>query len=222
MLLRSIKNHPHALIEFQTIKAGQRNTGTPDHGFFTRHVPEGKFLVNKETVGYGNDEDCTLNVFPDENAVRLSRPVFIFRDPRATFVSWMENNLISAKKDPQLFIKAYRHVFALLMNARNVCENSSAITYESLCQDPEPHLRKLCNRWGIDFHPHMLNWKDNFIDTTPLDEEGVDEGHYRVVSEEKGIRSPKEKAVLDASLAEEIENALRPLYKEITSICLQQ
>ena len=219
MLLRSIKNHPHALVEFQTIKAGQRKTGVPDHGFFTREVPEGKFLVNKETIGYGNTEDCTLNVFPDENAIHLSRPAFIFRDPRTTFVSWMENNLVSTEKNPQLFITAYRHAFALLMKARDVCENSSAITYEALCQNPETHLRNVCNSWGVEFYPQMLNWKDDFIDTTPLDKEGVDEGHYRVVSEEKGIRPPKAKAVLDVALTEVIENALRPLYKEISSIC---
>ena len=60
MLLRSVKNHPDAMIEFRTIKAGQHLRGIPDHSFFQRPVPEGKFLVSKETIGYGTDADCEL------------------------------------------------------------------------------------------------------------------------------------------------------------------
>ena len=180
MLLRSVQNHSDAVVAFQTVKAGQRLSGIPDHSFFTRPVPSGKFLIDKETVGYGTDLDCSLQVFPTDETVRVTRPLFIFREPRATYVSWLENNLVP-EKNPRLFIQAYRHVFFLALQAASLSSDSTITTYEQLCDEPERVLRALCKKWRIDFQQSMIDWKDDF-DTTPLDAAGVRAGHYAAVA----------------------------------------
>ena len=220
MLLRCAKNHPGAVVEFQTIKAGQRRTGTPDYTFYDRPVPAGKFLVNKETVGYGTHEDCTLKVFPNDEAICKTRPVFIFREPRDTFVSWIENNLVP-KGSTDLFIQAYRHTFALLLHARSISSNISVVTYEALCGNAEKsQLRTICDKWEITFHPDMIDWKDNFIDTTPLDKEGIEAGHYAALSRDSAIRAQAEKSTLSEAHSREIISALDSLYQQIRALSL--
>ena len=220
MFLRSVKNHPNAMIEFQTIKTGQRQQGAPDYSFFQRPVPDDKFLVNKETIGYATDEDCTLQVFPNDEAIRATRPVFIFRKPRDTFVSWIENDLVDADQTTHLFIQAYRHTFELLMHARTASEHASALSYEVLCTNPQQKLQTVCNKWDIEFHPHMIDWQDQFIETTPLDRDGIDQGHYRTVSTSSSIASQKPKSGLSQSQAKEIDQELEEIYEKIMRLVL--
>lgn len=219
MLLRSMKNHPDAEVEFQTIKAGQRATGMPDYGFFNRDVASGKFLVDKETVGYGTDADCLLSVFPNDEAIRQSHPLFIFREPRDVYQSWLENNLVP-EKNPRLFIQAYRHVFSLLLHARSVSKSAAVMTYEELCKNPKGIIEAACEKWSIGFHPNMVDWKDDFIDTTPLDTDGVAAGHYAEVAGETGIHRPRQKHPLSDVDSAEIIATLGSIYEQIRALSL--
>jgi len=207
MLYRSFGNSPDTEMEFQTIKEGQRKTGTPDYSFFSKEVPEGKFLIGKETIGHSTMKDCTLEVFPDDEAIRATRPLFIFRDPRETLTSWLKNNLIPIEAGPEFFIQAYRHTYKLLLHSLDVCEYTSVITYDALCADPERHVREICRRWDLSFHSDMLAWKDDFLATADLDADGVRLGHYADVAAQTSIR-PRETIV---ELSQEYERAIDSL-----------
>lgn len=111
MLYRSFNNHPKVEVQFQTIKDGQRNSGTPDYSFFT-YDSQKPFVIGKETVGYETVADCTLQVFPNDQAITATRPLFIFRNPRDAFSSWLKQNLVPAEAGTMYFILAFRHVYS--------------------------------------------------------------------------------------------------------------
>jgi hypothetical protein len=215
MLLRSFRNHPAALTEFQTIKKGQRQDGAPDHRFFSRPVPADKFLIDKETIGYGTDEDCTLSVFPDDDAIRATRPLFIFREPRSTFESWLKNNLVHPGEDIRHFLQAFRHTYALLLHAIDVSGDVSVVTYEQLCRESRRHLEHICRKWDMPFHPGMLVWNDDFLASGGLDQDGIREGHYATVAARTTIGDAPQKQPLDPSVDRKITDALGETYRSI-------
>ncbi|MDO8649285.1 MAG: hypothetical protein Q7R81_05900 [Candidatus Peregrinibacteria bacterium] len=215
MVLRAFRNHPLSVpAGFQSVKEGQRREGKADYGFFEQEVPPGKVLVGKETIGYGTEEDCTLPVFPNKESIGASRQLFVFREPRSTYQSWLENNLVP-EGDPRLFITAYRHAYELLCDAKFVRPDAVVMTYETLCEHPERVLQEICKRIGIPYDAAMLDWKDDFLATPGLDREGVEQGHYDSVASSRTIQRSKKEGELLPDHAEEIDRKLLRFYNEV-------
>lgn len=166
-LLRAFASNSQVAAVYQPIKAGQRVLGRPDYRIYARHpvfdVHPGKAFVAKEvtsSVLHGTPVD----VFPDDAAIRRVRPVFLFRDP---FASWSSlRRLMPGSLDH--FVAAYRHAITLYEQACATTDSgASCLTLEHLCDHPEAVLRTICRRWGLSYEPAMLEW------TRPLEHQMI-------------------------------------------------
>lgn len=84
-LIHSLSHAPRVTCYLQTVKSGQRMHGAPDYGIYSQ-AHEG-IVLSKETIGHSTAADCTLRVFPSDEAIRLTAPVFLFRDPVDTWAA---------------------------------------------------------------------------------------------------------------------------------------
>ncbi len=172
-LLRAFASHSQVAAVYQPVQAGQRVLGRPDYRIYARHpvfeVHPGKAFVAKETPSTAL-KAAPIDVFPYDAAVRRVRPVFLFRDP---FASWSSlRRLIPGGLDP--FVAAYRHAIALYERACMTTDSgASCLTLEHLCDHPEAVLRTICRRWGLTYEPSMLVW------TRPLEHQMVVFDHDR-------------------------------------------
>ena len=157
-LLRAFASHSQVAAVYQPIKAGQRVMGRPDYRIFARHpvfdVHPGKAFVAKEVTCFVT-KGTPVELFPYEAAIRRVRPVFLFRDPFASW-TWLRR-LVPGSLDS--FLAAYLHGIALYERACATTDGgATCLTLEHLCGHPEAVLRALCRRWGLTYEPAMLEW----------------------------------------------------------------
>jgi len=161
-LIHSLAHAPNVTCYLQTVKSGQRTTGKPDYGvYFARH--DG-VVLSKETIGHSTIADCTLPVFPSDDAVRATAPVFLFRDPLDTWAAWSRAGWGSL----DFFKLAYRHMLDLWERAQRLTPAAAAVRYEDFAVDTVAAFRWLCSRLGIEFTDRMIHWRYRFPDESPV------------------------------------------------------
>ncbi|MEJ8568570.1 hypothetical protein [Elongatibacter sediminis] len=160
-LIHSLAHADGVSCYMQTVKSGQRTHGTPDYGIYRQHH-EGTAL-GKETIGPRTLADCTLAVFPDDAAIRATRPVFLLRDPRDTWATWSRAGWGSLER----FLTAYEHLLNLYDRAQALGVGT-VFRYEAFGEDVERAFRELSAALGIGFTPDMIDWRLRFPDETPV------------------------------------------------------
>jgi hypothetical protein len=161
-LIHSLAHAPGVICYLQTVKSGQRTRGKPDYDvYYTRH--EG-VVLSKETIGHSTSADCTLKIFPSDDAIRATAPVFLFRDPVDTWAAWARAGWGSL----DYFMLAYAHALALWDRAHRLTPHASAIRYEAFGEDCIAAFRELCRRLGIGFNDAMIHWRLRFPDESPV------------------------------------------------------
>lgn len=161
-LIHSLAHAPGVTCYLQTVKSGQRVHGAPDYGVYYR-VHEG-VVLSKETIGHSTLADCTLQVFPSDEAMRATAPLFLLRDPVDTRAAWARAGWGSL----EFFKLAYGHALDLYDRARRLAPGAAAIQYEEFGRDAEAAFRRLSGLLGIDYCDEMLHWRYRFPDESPV------------------------------------------------------
>jgi hypothetical protein len=161
-LIHSLSHAQGVTCYLQTVKSGQRVHGRPDYGVYYR-VHEG-IVLSKETIGHSTVADCTLRVFPSDEAIRATAPVFLFRDPLDTRAAWARAGWGSL----EYFKLAYGHALDLHDRARRLSSAAAAIRYESFGEDTVGAFRRLCGMLGIAYCDEMIHWRHRFPDQSPV------------------------------------------------------
>lgn len=213
-LIHSLSHAPDVICYLQTVKSGQRTSGQPDYGvYFEMH--EG-VVLSKETIGHSTVADCTLRIFPDDEAIRTTSPVFLFRDPVDTWASWSRAGWGTL----ELFRLAYDHALALYARARELAPGSTAIRYEDFGADCEAAFRGLCALLGVGFVPAMLKWRDRFPEGSrviwrPDVQRDFDQGQSDTAKRAFGFEYRQADYDLPENEVEEINTLFRARWKEL-------
>jgi hypothetical protein len=161
-LIHSLAHASGVTCYLQTVKSGQRMRGAPDYSVY--HSDHPGVVLSKETIGHSTAEDCTLRVFPSDAAMRLTAPVFLFRDPVDAWAAWSR----AGWGTPEAFEMAYRHLLSLYFRALELGSAATAIRYESFGEDTVAAFRRLCSVLGIAYTPDMINWRLRFPEQSPV------------------------------------------------------
>jgi hypothetical protein len=215
-LIHSLAHAPDVTCYLQTVKSGQRTHGEPDYSvYYCRHPG---VVLSKETIGHSNFADCTLAVFPSEQAIRLTAPVFLFRDPVDTRAAWAAAGWGSL----EFFKLAYGHALELYARARALAPGAAAIRYEEFGADRAAAFRRLCRLLGITFCDEMLNWRYRFPEESPVIwradvQNDFDRGQSDSARASSGFRYRNAAPVLPAREVAEIEGLFRDRYESLAA-----
>jgi hypothetical protein len=162
-LLRAFATHSQVAAVYHPIRAGQRVLGAPDYRIYARHplfdVFPGRAFVAEEAAAPAQGGP-PVDLFPHDAAVRRVRPVFLFRDPSATWSALRGGT--PGGLEP--FLTAYRHAIDLYERATAITgSTATCLTVEHLENHPETILQTICARWGLTHEPATAAW------TRPLD-----------------------------------------------------
>lgn len=157
---------------YQPMKEGIREGTGPDYSFFDGTHPSfskhpGKIFFAKEVLGHTRPEESTFQLFPDDDAVRRSRPLFLLRDPIGTWSSWKKCKTAGKEGwegvcDIEMFKLAYEHTYQTFVSARQISDQVTCLTREHLLQNPQRVFKLVCDRWEIPFESSMIQWKQSF------------------------------------------------------------
>jgi hypothetical protein len=161
-LIHSLSHAPGVTCYLQTVKSGQRVHGQPDYSVY--YQPHEGIVLSKETIGHSTVADCTLQVFPSDEAIRVTAPVFLFRDPVDTRAAWARAGWGSL----EYFQLAYGHALDLHDRARRLAPAAAAIRYEAFGEDTVGAFRRLCGLLGIAFCDEIIHWRYRFPGESPV------------------------------------------------------
>lgn len=213
-LIHSLAHAPNVTCYLQTVKSGQRTTGRPDYRvYYARH---NGVVLSKETIGHSTLADCTLEVFPSDDAVRATAPVFLFRDPLDTWAAWSRAGWGSLG----FFKIAYQHALNLWQRAQPLAPKAAAVRYEDFGVDTESAFRWLCSRLDIEFTDRMIHWRHRFPDESPVIwrddvQDDFDRGLSDSARAARGFSYRRTDYMLPPHEAEEIERLFRASYESL-------
>ncbi|MBI9047716.1 MAG: hypothetical protein JEZ06_24745 [Anaerolineaceae bacterium] len=161
---------------YQPVKTGLRLEGKGDYKLFYRN--DGRVVVAKETMGPYFPNECNLDIFPNgdkEQAIIVTRPVFLFRDPLAIYTSakmrgWCDRSRPNNGFDVDKLSLVYRAVWNMYLYAvlaferAQDCLGPLCVTYNQIAENPEKILKTVCRYWGIEFDYRMLKWEIPFTE----------------------------------------------------------
>lgn len=213
-LIHSLAHAPGVTCYLQTVKSGQRMHGAPDYGIY--YEAHDGIVLSKETIGHSTTADCTLQVFPSDEAIRLTAPVFLFRDPVDTWAAWARAGWGSL----DYFKLAYGHALDLFDRARAITPGAAAVQYESFGADCGAAFRRLCGLLGIEFRDEMIHWRYRFPDESPVRwrndvQRDFDRGDSDTARSASGFVYRSTPHDLAGSEVAEIERLLRPRYEAL-------
>ena len=156
MLLRAFSQHPDVACIYQSVKSTLRQPGRLKHGIVNGHSDVDSYLVNKETLGPHTIAEATYEVFRDDVDVRLTRPIFLFRDPVRTWNGWKKQGW----NDFDVFELAYLSCYKWFIFARSSLSSTLCVTYEQLTSSPRLTTSRMLKYWGIPDRD-LLQWGDN-------------------------------------------------------------
>lgn len=236
--MQSLVQNPDVHCFFQPIKEGVREGRGPDyqvfdgtHKSFQRHP--GKTFFIKETFGHASMQECSFEVFPSLEDISRSKPIFLLREPIATWSSWKKCK--SAGKqgwegvcDLNLFKTAYQHVYNMFINSQAVSDQVRCLTREHLLKNSHSTFQLICKHWEITFTENMIHW------TKPFDVNNIScgEGHEETFNriQHKDIRESMsfhavensqdrwQKSLVTVEESQEIEATLKPLYQKFATL----
>jgi len=118
---------------------------------FREHAKsQGKQYWGDKYPGYTQDVRRLAELFPNAFFVH------IVRDPRAVALSW-ERTRWGPKTAPSAATAWARRVEHARVAMQDLsAERSIAVLYEDLVNHPEQTLRNICEKFGVDFQPQLL------------------------------------------------------------------
>ncbi len=185
LFMRVMAQHPDLAVTSRNILMGnmkprdafnQHREFTPDYSILSDEnhpvVVQAQTLGKKAVVSkeeYGNDQntgtpelnECNYEMFPDDEAIRKTRPVFTFRNPIHEFDSWLKRGW----NDLDSFFLSYETLYKTFQRAQKVIPDTVFYTYEYMVKTPQTQatvFRAVCDHWDIDFHSSMLQFEDEF------------------------------------------------------------
>ena len=153
MLLRAFSQHAEIKCIYQAVKTTLRKPGLVSHGIVNGHPEVNSYLVNKETLGHCSIIESTYQIFRDEVDVRLTKPIFLFRDPVRTWNGWKKQGWDNF----DYFELAYLSCYKWFLFARSFLSDTLCITYEQLTDDPRCTTSRMLDYWGIP-DQDLLDW----------------------------------------------------------------
>ncbi len=218
-LLHALSQHPDVECVYQPIKSGLRMSGQPNYAFFEQESEgDHRFLAAKETIGHKDTTECTLQVFPNKETYKITRPCFIFRDPVSTYGSWR----ILGWGNMELFEISYWHTFNLFVDANQASGYASAIIYEDLIADPETIMRQLCEKWELPYNDLLVNWERSLGKDSPIQRwvhEGSSKGfeaeHHAKLRESRTFTPMEGEKALPLDQAELVRRKLASVYEAV-------
>lgn len=219
-LLHAFSQHPEVKAVYQPVKSALRTTGLPNYDFFeAEEADPSLFSVAKETIGHKTREECTLAVFPNDEAIRATRPCFIVREPVATYASWLKLGW----GNETLFADSYEHTAALFEKASSVSDQTCLLIQEELAANPEILMKTLCLQWGIPFRPELVNWPKRLGADSPIhrwihsgSEKGFEAAHHQKLRDSTGfeVMGTREDPP-PPEISERIRERLLKVYKHL-------
>ena len=209
----------------------------PHPGFSSAGADGRQSLVTKEEVG--NDRftgtpglnECNYPIFPDDQAMRTSRPVFLIRDPKSAFDSWLSKGW----NDIDSFISAYRNVHDTYQRAKEIDPNTPVITHNAMCERPEnleAVMRRISDHWDIPFNPAMLKYDNEKFAAKfsfATDRERTiyrDENPKGLFTTVKQFNTPQADIpahdLISTAQADRLEQELGPLFRNMDQTCRLQ
>ncbi|WP_204102178.1 MULTISPECIES: hypothetical protein [Spirulina sp. CCY15215] len=236
--MQSLNQSPYIHCFYQPVKEGIREGLGPDYRFFDGSHPSffsnpGKTFFAKEVLGHIYPEECCFQIFPDRDAIDRSRPLFLLREPIATWSSWKKCKAAGKQGwvgvcDLEIFKLAYKYTYDRFIESRKVSKQVTCLTREHLLKAPEQIFQQICHCWEIPFIKEMISWTqpfdvNSFTCGKPLEffnriqHKDIRESmsFYRV---ENNKDRDQEKLV---TLVEqkEIKSSLQPLYEDFSNWC---
>ena len=213
-LIHSLAHAPGVTCYLSTVKSGQRSRGEPDYGIY--YAAHEGVVLNKETIGHTTVADCTLQVFPNDEAIRATSPVFLFRDPVDNWGAWSRAGWGSFES----FKLAYGHALDLWERARQLAPAAVAIHSECFGEDCVGTFQRLCAALGIPYSDDMIHWRYRFPDQSPVIwrpdvQNDFDRGQADSVRHATGFTYRRTAYELPASEVDELNRMFRPCYEAL-------
>jgi hypothetical protein len=235
-LVMALSEHPDIGTIAQPVLSGYRygDQKKPDYSVYERNPdnihPKMKqnpkpFYVTKETIGAAKVKEgpgqINLKFFPNDAAIKRTKPLFIVRDPFQGWASWKKLKWANLK----VFLDSYKKVFELFKDAKRVTPDTTAVTYEHLMTHPKEVLKKICSHWGLPYSDAMVDWKKGYNSqrigtakgTAKILKNSGSRDRLKISKKFGGINlydlsslSPEEKSI--------IEKQLMPIYKKFKSM----
>ena len=196
-----------------------------------------KVVISKEEVGNdlatGTPElnECNFPVFPDDDAIRQTKPVFLIREPKAAFDSW----LAKGWDDIDAFITAYRNVARMYDHAKSVVPGTPIVTYDMMVESRDNQqmvFEGMCKHWDMPFDPKMLNYDnesfgEKFVYANPRERDIYvhqnPKGLFTTVKQHNEIKaSVPGHGKLSAEQAQKLDDELGDLFQRLDSECRLQ
>ena len=152
LFMRVMAQHPDLAVTSRNILMGnmkprdafnQHREFTPDYSILSDEnhpvVVQAQTLGKKAVVSkeeYGNDQntgtpelnECNYEMFPDDEAIRKTRPVFTFRNPIHEFDSWLKRGW----NDLDSFFLSYETLYKTFQRAQKVIQRDPVS--ENVCE----------------------------------------------------------------------------------------
>lgn len=158
-LLHALSQSSELECVYQHIKMGIREHGIPDYSIYSKVSTDGRIIINKEAIGHSTVQECSFNIFPNDEIVLATEPIFLFREPVATWNSWK----IAQWGNIDLFCMAFRHVVDTFFHAMEVGAKVGVVFYDEFAESSKEYmLRRICGHWECQYLDAMLHWDTKF------------------------------------------------------------
>ena len=208
-LIHAMSQHPQIECYYQPIKAGIRASGAPDYSIFERRRESG-WLMAKETIGHLSMTESCYSIFPNDQAIIDSRPVFLLREPMETFNAWKNYRW----GNMQRFLASWKNVIATLRRTREVGIEPMIITYTELSHNAESVLGRICKRWEMPLIHDMIEWPVSFQDNQSIIYPDPTHGNYNYAHEHISRVNTFTEISRKLTLNPEERDQLKPLREE--------
>jgi hypothetical protein len=187
-----------------------------------------RLIVSKEE--FGNDRrtgtaalnECNFPMFRTGAEIIATKPVFIFADPIRTFDNWLSKGW----SDLSSFLLTYRTHLNTFKKVAAINADAVFYTHEYMVQTQETQtkvFRAICERWGVEFDPAMLEFKTKFGEEflyankkESLIYEVNPKGLFTTVQRSSGIRNDiPPKGLLTPAQTQVITDRLMPEYAAV-------
>lgn len=216
-LLQALSQSPDLRCLYQNIKSAMRETGKPDYDIFYKDFGDGRVTIDKETIGHRNQQECELVVFPSDDAIRATRPVFLFRDPVEVWNAWFR----AGWGDIDLFNIAFQNVIDTYHLARSVTDRVQVVFYDQFEDGTkEAMLRKICEHWSIVYKQAMVEWQSVFGRNSSVEygrhtQEYIDEGRHDALVKSRTLEVKRNPIVIPADEIARINRIFREQYDRV-------
>lgn len=168
MLQKALGNLPDT-VTTRAVIVNRDPSCPPDWSIFSDFTRLGvRNVIDRENIGARSLPLCTAPLFRGPEDMEVCRPLFVLRDPVATYGSWVKQGWGNI----DLFLTAFTNLERIMSEAVDQYGYGRVLSYEELTTAPETVLKEVLNYWGIAASPddiqRLVVWPKEFsvTDTT--------------------------------------------------------